>query len=258
MDGRSTLVTGAGGHLGAAISCAFAALGAHVTVSDRTEEDCERVADRIRTEGGHAHVAVANLEHEDEVRALPQRAADLVEGRLDVIVNCAAFVGDATLPNWSVAFEQQSADTWRRAIEVNLTSVFVLIQSAVSILRESPSAAVVNIGSIYGVVGPDWRLYDDTALGNPAAYGASKGGLVQFTRWLATTLAPAIRVNSVCPGGIQRGHTEPFLGRYIDRVPLHRMGTEAEMVGAVAFLASDLASYITGQNLMIDGGWTAW
>ena len=95
-------------------------------------------------------------------------------------------------------------------------------------------------------------------MGNPAAYGAAKGGLLQLTRWLATILAPKIRVNAVTPGGIQRGQPEEFMRRYVENTPLGRMGTEEDIKGAVAYLAGDLSAYVTGQNLIIDGGWTAW
>jgi NAD(P)-dependent dehydrogenase (short-subunit alcohol dehydrogenase family) len=148
--------------------------------------------------------------------------------------------------------------TWRRALEVNLTEPFVLIQAAANDLRASGRGSVINVSSIYGLVGPDWRLYDDTSLGNPAAYAASKGGLVQLTRWLATTLAPYVRVNAIAPGGVFRNTPEPFLGRYVARTPLGRMAQEEDIKGAVAYLASDLSAYVTGQCLAVDGGWTAW
>jgi NAD(P)-dependent dehydrogenase (short-subunit alcohol dehydrogenase family) len=101
-------------------------------------------------------------------------------------------------------------------------------------------------------------LYEGTTLGNPAAYAASKGGIVQFTRYLATVLAPAIRVNCISPGGVMRGHTDPFLSRYLKRTPMGRMATEEDLKGAAVYLASDLSSYVTGVNLMVDGGFTAW
>ena len=95
-------------------------------------------------------------------------------------------------------------------------------------------------------------------MGNPAAYGASKGGLIQFTRWLATTLAPAVRVNAISPGGIRRNQPDQFIARYAARTPLQRMATEDDLRGAVAYMASDLSKYVTGQNLAVDGGWGVW
>ena len=179
-------------------------------------------------------------------------------GQIDIIVNCAAFVGTSGLEGWAVPFEQQSDKTWRRALEVNLTAPFVLVQAAAADLRVSGHGSVINISSIYGLSGPDWRLYEGTSLGNPAAYAASKGGLIQATRWLSTTLAPHVRVNAIAPGGVFRDTQEPFLSRYTARTPLGRMGREEDFMGAVAYLATDLSAYVTGQCLAVDGGWTVW
>jgi NAD(P)-dependent dehydrogenase (short-subunit alcohol dehydrogenase family) len=120
------------------------------------------------------------------------------------------------------------------------------------------TGSVINIASIYGALGPDWRLYEGTALGNPAAYAASKGGLIQFSRWLATTLAPEVRVNTISPGGIARGQPERFTQEYLHRTPLKRMMREEDVIGAVAYLATPASAYVTGQNIFIDGGWSTW
>ena len=122
----------------------------------------------------------------------------------------------------------------------------------------SESGNIVNIASIYGEFGPDWRLYEGTSMGNAAAYSVSKGGLIQLTRWLATTLAPAIRVNAISPGGIWRNQPEAFVARYSSRTPLSRMATEDDLRGAIAYMASDLSQYVTGQTLAVDGGWGIW
>jgi NAD(P)-dependent dehydrogenase (short-subunit alcohol dehydrogenase family) len=119
-------------------------------------------------------------------------------------------------------------------------------------------ASIINIGSIYGLCGPDLSLYEGTEMGNPAAYAASKGGVIQLTRWLATVLAPEVRVNCLSPGGVLRNQPEVFIERYIRRTPLRRMAVEEDFKGAIAFLASDLSSYCTGQDIAVDGGWTAW
>jgi NAD(P)-dependent dehydrogenase (short-subunit alcohol dehydrogenase family) len=125
-------------------------------------------------------------------------------------------------------------------------------------LKISQGASIINIASIYGMFGPDWRLYKGTELSNPAAYSASKGGLIQFTRWLATSIAPYVRVNSISPGGIFRNQPKAFVRRYEARTPLARMATEDDFRGVVAFLASDMSKYVTGQNLVVDGGWGVW
>lgn len=174
------------------------------------------------------------------------------------MLNNAAFVGTSGLTGWAEPFENQTVETWRRALEVNLTSVFHLSQLFTPALRRAEGSAIINIASIYGEHGPDWSLYDDTAMSNPAAYGASKGGLIQLTRWLSTTLAPDVRVNAISPGGVARGQPAVFADRYTDRTPLKRMAVEDDFRGAAAYLASDLSSYVTGHVLRVDGGWGAW
>ena len=178
--------------------------------------------------------------------------------KLDVFVNTAAFVGTSNLEGWATPFEQQTVDTWRRALEVNLTSMFHLTQALMPKLRLSGSASIINIASTYATWGPDWGLYEGTEMANPAAYAASKGGLLQFTRWLATTIAPDVRVNAISPGGVFRGQPEVFVERYEKRTPMGRMAKEDDFVGAAVYLATDLSSYVTGQNLAVDGGWGVW
>jgi NAD(P)-dependent dehydrogenase (short-subunit alcohol dehydrogenase family) len=171
------------------------------------------------------------------------------------LVNNAALVGTSDLVGWAVPFEKQSIDTWRRAIEVNLTAVFDLCQGLTPLLNATKNASIINIASIYGINAPDWSLYEGTSLGNPAAYGVSKGGLIQLTRWLSTTLAPNVRVNAISPGGIFRNQPEEFVKRYSSRTPLKRMATENDFRGAIAFLATDMSRYVTGQVISVDGGW---
>jgi NAD(P)-dependent dehydrogenase (short-subunit alcohol dehydrogenase family) len=178
--------------------------------------------------------------------------------RLDILVNCAGLIGAAELPGWGTPFDEQRSDTWRKALEVNLTAAFVLTQASASVLAASGHGSVINVASIYGMVGPDMRLYHGMPMGNPAAYAASKGGLLQLTRWVATALAPRVRVNAITPGGVWRGQPDAFRQRYEERTPLGRMAREEDLKGAVAFLASDLSAYVTGHNLVVDGGWTAW
>jgi NAD(P)-dependent dehydrogenase (short-subunit alcohol dehydrogenase family) len=125
-------------------------------------------------------------------------------------------------------------------------------------LIDSGHGSIVLISSIYGLVGPDMSLYEGTSMANPAGYGASKGGLLQLMRYLATVLAPDVRVNAISPGGVWRQQPGQFHDRYRSRTPLGRMATEEDLKGAAAYLASDLSSYVTGHNLVVDGGWTTW
>lgn len=258
LDGRVALITGGAGHLGLAMAEALAELGCGLCLVDRDAAgmDANRVA---ITQNWPVPVwtRCADLEDETACRELTAWVEGTV-GRLDILINNAAFVGTRGLEGWVTTFEHQSLATWRRCLEVNLTAVFALSQGFAPLLRASGQGAIVNIGSIYGVVGPDLGIYEGTPMGNPAAYAASKGGLVQLTRWLATVLAPDIRVNGISPGGVYRQQPEAFVARYLARTPLGRMAIEEDFKGAIAYLASDLSAYVTGQNLLVDGGWTVW
>lgn len=260
LSGRVALVTGGAGHVGEAACQALGELGAQVVVSDLSEKACRERAQEIEERYAcETSFVSADLATEAATRSMVQEAASW-KGRLDILVHAAAFVGTSNVEEggWAVPFEEQSLSAWRAAMDVNLSSAFILCQEAASYLSKRGQGSIILISSIYGSVGPDPRLYDNTELEHPAAYGASKGGLEQLGRYLATTLAPNIRVNCIAPGGIRRGHTKEFVERYSSRTPLRRMASEEDMKGAIAYLASDAAAYVTGQTLRVDGGWTAW
>lgn len=258
LRGRVALVTGGAGHIGRAAVDALAELGARVMILDKEEGRCEEAAQFVR-ESYDAEVdfLAVDLECMEDIVSIPGHVAECF-GRLDILVHCAALVGTSDLQGWATPFEQQRPDPWKRALQVNLTAPFFLTQACTPLLRASSCASIIHVASIYGVVGPDMRLYEGGLGGNPAAYGVSKGGLIQLTRWLATALAPGIRVNSISPGGVWRGQDPQFIERYEARTPMGRMATEEDFKGAVAYFASDLSAYVTGQDLLVDGGWTAW
>lgn len=258
LEGRRALITGGAGHIAFAIAETLAEMGADLVLIDREAAQLETVALRLAENWGRK-VTTHVCDLEDEISRVAMISSVEADGAgLDILVNNAAFVGTSGLQGWAVPFEEQSLETWRRAIEVNLTAVFHLSQAFLPKLRASGHGSIVNIGSIYGELGPDWSLYEGTTMGSPAAYGASKGGLLQFSRWLATTIAPDVRVNVISPGGVERGQPKSFKDRYEARTPLGRMATEDDFRGAVAYLASDLSAYVTGHALAVDGGWGAW
>jgi NAD(P)-dependent dehydrogenase (short-subunit alcohol dehydrogenase family) len=258
LKGRRALITGAAGGLGSVMAATLAELGADLVLVDRPGSDLENpsaiLSERWSVETEHRF---CDLEHQAQRTEL----MDWIKGGrhgLNILINNAAFVGASDLQGWAVPFKDQTVETWRRALEVNLTAVFDLCQGLSPTLKTAEGASIINIASIYGIYGPDWRLYEGTNMSNPAAYAASKGGLIQLTRWLATTIAPRVRVNAISPGGVFRNQPELFINRYEQRTPLQRMATEDDFRGGVAFLASDLSAYVTGQNIRIDGGWGAW
>ncbi|NBO18358.1 MAG: SDR family oxidoreductase [Proteobacteria bacterium] len=257
LKGRRALITGAAGSLGKIMTQTLAELGADLVLLDHPDAPLAELATQIAAQWG-VDVAVRLCDLESEA-ARDTLINELVqESRLDVLINNAAFVGTSGLQGWGVPFAEQSIETWRRALEVNLTAAFHLCQGLAPMLQASGYGSIINIGSIYGEYGPDWSLYEGTSMSNPAAYGASKGGLLQLTRWLATTIAPNVRVNAVSPGGVFRDQNPKFVERYVSKTPLKRMATEDDFRGVIAFLASDLSSYVTGQNIAVDGGWGVW
>ena len=256
LNGRLALITGAIGSLGSVMAETLAELGADIILVDRPGSDFKSLSNSLNTRWG---VKVWSYHCDLENNKQRIKLLETIKNEhktLNILVNNAAFVGTSDLKGWSTKFEDQTVETWRRAIEVNLTAPFHLCQGLAPILRESAGASIINIGSIYGQAAPDWRLYDDTDMSNPAAYGASKGGLIQLTRWLSSTLAPTIRVNAISPGGIFRDQPQIFVKRYEEKTPLARMATEEDFQGAIAYLASDLSKYMNGQVMTVDGGWS--
>lgn len=258
LKGRRGLITGATGYLGKVMADTIAELGADIVLVDRPGAEFDgQITSLVERWGIQVEGVACDLEQENQRADLIASMWNSNRG-LNILINNAAFVGTSHLKGWGVPFEEQTVDTFRRALEVNLTAVFDLTQGLTPMLRVAEGSCIINIASIYGMYGPDWGLYEDTGMSNPAAYGASKGGLIQFTRWLSTTLAPHIRVNTISPGGIFRNQPEAFVKRYEARTPLGRLASEDDFRGALAFLASDLSGYVTGQNLAIDGGWGVW
>jgi len=254
LSGRRALISGGAGHIGFVCAEVLQELGATVALLDKDKEACENSARRL---GGKALAVPCDLSDESSTRLAVDEAIKQMGG-LDILIHCAAFVGTTDIPGWSVPFEQQTVDAWDKAMRVNVTAGFVMTQQAQKALRNSKHGSVILFGSIYGMMGPDMSLYAGTTMSNPAGYGASKGALFQLVRYLATVLGPDIRVNAITPGGVARGQPDIFRQRYEARTPLKRMATEEDMKGAVAYLASDLSAYVTGHNLVVDGGWTAW
>jgi NAD(P)-dependent dehydrogenase (short-subunit alcohol dehydrogenase family) len=256
MKGRVALITGGAGHLGQAMAEALAEAGAQIILLDLNQTQIDVAVASLGEKFGGEHFGHAvNLAEKPEIEKVPKFIGERFK-HLDVLINCAALVGSSGLKGWAKPFAEQDIDTWEKALEVNITGAFYLIQQCHELMKKSPTASIINISSIYGVAGQKMSMYEGMDYLTPAAYAASKGGLVQLTRYLATVLAPGIRVNCISPGGIERSQDAKFAARYVNLTPAGRMGCEEDFKGVAHFLASNLSAYVTGQNIIVDGGWS--
>jgi NAD(P)-dependent dehydrogenase (short-subunit alcohol dehydrogenase family) len=256
LEDRVAVVTGGLGQLGRQFTAALAAAGARVAVLDCREADAADGDRRL-----HLQADVTD-------RASMERALHAIERRWDtphVLVNNAALDAPPGAPATSNgAVETYPIDLWRRVLDVNVTGVFVSCQTIGGRMAAAGRGSVINIASIYGLVSPDQRVYDyrrqrGEEFFKPAAYSASKSALVNLTKYLATYWAARnVRVNTVSFAGVFNNQDQQFLDGYTARVPLGRMARDDEYNGAIVFLASDASSYMTGANMVVDGGYTAW
>ena len=263
LDGRVALVTGGAGLLGRGFCRTLAEAGAAVIVADKNLNEAEKVASEI-SHTGQALALEVDVTRPDSVRAMTAAAKDKF-GRLDVLV-CSAALDPKFDPHLGGSYEQDfehyPLESWRQALDVNLTGAFLSAQAAAPLMLEQGGGVMVMIASIYGLSGPDQRIYRDPQKPpqyKPAYYPASKAGLLGLTRYLAAYYAGhSIRVNALTPGGVFNDHEAFFEREYSARTMLGRMADKDEMNAALLFLASDASSYMTGSNLVVDGGWTAW
>jgi len=244
--GKVAIVTGGAGLLGREIVKALSEFGATVYSADL-------MADKS-AKGGNIKPIRLDITSESSIE---KAIAKIVgkEGSIDIFVNAAY----PRTSDWGSKFEDIPVKSWTKNVNDHLGGYFICCRCVAEQMKKQKRGSIINLASIYGVVAPDFSIYKGTKMTMPAAYAAIKGGIIALTRYIATYYAKYnVRANAVSPGGIFDNQQEAFIKRYSEKTPLGRMGIPSDVIGAVVFLASDASSYVTGQNLIMDGGWTAW
>lgn len=248
LGGRTAFVTGGLGLIGLEITSALSQAGARVVVLD--VQPAAVAAAKLKLLVGDIHYERFDIA---QLPAIEKRLAALAKkhGGLDVFVNNAY----PRTTDWGAKLPELKLASWRKNIDMHLNAYAWLSRAACQLMKKGGS--LINFGSIYGVLGPDFTVYEGTNIGNPPAYAAIKGGVINYSRYLASYFGPkGVRVNNVCPGGVFDNQNKIFVKNYSKKVPMKRMARPEEVAAAVLFLASDLSSYVTGQTLMVDGGWS--
>jgi len=256
LKGKTAVVTGGAGYLGTAISETLAELGANLVIASRDLTKCEKKCEEIvRSVGGTVRAVALELDvlKKDSATKFFAQVHEHFEA-IDILVNNA----------WSGkknSWESITDEDWEYDVDMSLNSVFRLTKAAFPDLKTT-RGVILNIGSLYSHLGPDYRMYDGKEFANPPSYGAAKAGVIQFTKYLASFLSPyGIRVNSLSPGAFPHPPTQQhaeFMQRLSSKNPMNRIGQPDDLKGAVALLCSNAGSYITGQDICVDGGWGVW
>jgi NAD(P)-dependent dehydrogenase (short-subunit alcohol dehydrogenase family) len=261
LAGSVAVVTGAFGKLGPVWVSALAGAGASVVGLDVRDDDSAQLAESAEAAGGSFRLELADVTDRSAVGDAASRVQER-EGAPSVLVNSAGIDQPPSAESRSWRAEEVPSEDFRRTVDVNLTGTFHATQAFGARMAEAGRGSIVNIGSLYASIAPDPTFYDhldmDPPFLKPAAYGASKAGVVSLTRYFARLWGPrGVRVNALSPGGVEGGQDGEFLRKYCARVPLGRMAEPGDLVGPLLFLVSDGSRYLTGHDLKVDGGFTA-
>lgn len=264
FSGKVIVVTGAAGILGSALSRSLVSLGAHVMCLDCCEDKLFSMVTALRGEFSAACVEAMPCDISDEA-SVKKVIADIIlkQKKIDVLVNNAATKTN-NLKDFFTQFEDYALSVWKNVMAVNVDGMFLMAKEVGRHMQQQKNGCLIQIASIYSLLGPDQRIYEGSEylglpINTPAVYTTSKAGVVGLTKHLATLWGQYnIRVNAVCPGGIESGQNDIFAKRYSDRIPLGRMASQEDIVGPILFLMSGAAQYMTGQVLYVDGGLSAW
>lgn len=254
LKDKIAVVAGGAGLIGKSVVTGLAQAGAKVYIGDINEKAGVEVKNENRELGLKVKWMPLDITDINSIKSCINKIVEEYK-RIDIWVNCAYPRTD----DWSAKFEDTKYESWKKNVDMHMNGHFLCCQQIAKQMKKQRKGSIINFGSIYAIVAPDFSIYKGTNMTMPAAYSAIKGGIINFTRYLATYYAKyGIRVNAVCPGGIFDNQPQTFVKKYEKRTPLGRMGKPEELAGPVIFLASDASSYVTGHILMVDGGWTVW
>ncbi len=256
LENKVAIVTGGSGLLGKEFCSGLADFGANVIIADINEEESSKVVQKINHVAGEnkAHYLYLDINSEESVNEFTKELLKKYDS-IDILVNNAY----PRNSRYGTIFENVEFDSFQENINSHMGGYFLISQKISKVMMKQKSGVIVNLGSIYGVLGPNFSIYGNTDMTMPVEYSMIKGGIINFTRYLSTYLAPYnIRVNSISPGGIFDNQPQEFVERYCEKIPLGRMADPSDMVGTLLFLVSDASKYITGQNIMVDGGLSVW
>lgn len=261
LTGRVAVLSGATGFIGPSYARALSECGANVVLIDVDDEKCQELQQELQAAYGTRPMALAiDITQKEQVDQCVSRVLQEY-GRLDILINNAAYHQLEHMAGGNEAtLEKFPLSTWERTIDVNLTGALICSQATGSVMMTQESGGVIlNVSSVYGVVAADQRIYGDSGLNSNVAYAVTKGGLLNLTRYMASYWQGRnIRVNSISPGGVYNNQDPQFLENYNYRTMLGRMADLDDLTAAVLYLVSDASKFVTGFNLIVDGGWTAW
>ena len=257
LTNKTVILTGAAGYLGGNYADGLSQSGANVVLADINYQGCKKLEHKIREKYDVDPLSVKlDLTQSKSINNLVSKITKKYSS-IDVLINNAAYQGTPKIR--TAGFENLTLETWNQAISVNLTGIFLLSQQIGKIMKNQKFGNIINISSIYGIVGADQRIYGKSGQNSAVFYAATKGAVLNLTRYLASFWnRTGIRVNTFSPGGVENKQDKNFVKNYSKKTMIGRMARNDEYVGALIFLASDASSYMTGSNLIIDGGWTAW
>lgn len=264
LTGKVAVVTGGVGFLGKHFCSGLAESGAKLAIADLNKEDVAQFARSIRDKYGVETIGIpCDVSVPASVEAMVRQTV-FEFGKIDILHNNAAGKS-ADLDAFFAPFEEYTLSQWREIMAINLDGMFLVAQAVgKQMLKQGTGGSIIQTASIYGIMGPDHRIYEgsfylDRQINSPAVYSASKAGVIGLTKYLATYWADkGIRVNTLTPGGTESGQNDEFKLKYAARIPMGRMAKADEMVGALLYLCSDASGYVTGQNIIVDGGLHAW